>query len=280
MALHYKKEGDTALTGSQKTLRKMLALLPALAVAVLCYSVTVYAWFSASIVNSGNIIQTTTYELEISMTGSDGTVVEPTNGVYTLAGSQSYTVTLTAADDGASTGYCVIRANNKTYYTAPIKKGTSFGLTIYENGDYTFAPAWGSYDSEGKTVLSDGSRIGEETESSVQPDINRLPNSEQPAESGGPSTSTEETSEAPAFQENEPPAASTPQPESGTTSPTGEPTAPSAVPAGNTSAPGSTSLQETESAALTSVPSLQPDSASPSTESTMIPELAHSPDRQ
>ena len=225
----------------------MLALIPALAVAVLCYSVTVYAWFSASIVNTGNVIQTTTYELEISVTGSDGTVVEPTNGVYTLADGKN-TVTLTAAKDGASTGYCVIRVNDKTYYTTPIAKGASFTLTIYESGGYTFAPAWGSYDSDGKTVLSVGGSIGEEAEPTVQPDANRLPNSEQPAESGGPST--EGTSEAPASPtENEPPAETASstvasQPESGTTSPTGEPTVPSAVPGEETSAPTTSAAEE------------------------------------
>lgn len=126
MALHYKEE-HTAPTGSQKTLRKMLALIPALVVAVLCYSVTVYAWFSASIVNTGNVIQTTTYELKISVTSPDGTNVEPVEGVYHLADGKN-TIILTAAKDGASTGYCVIRTNDAL-------TGTRAHLRAYHNGN-------------------------------------------------------------------------------------------------------------------------------------------------
>lgn len=104
MALHY-KEKLAAAAGLKKTVRKMLAL----ALALLYYSVAVYARFSAGIANTGNVIRTTTYSLEISVTDPDGEEVNPTEGVYQLEDDQSYTVKLTAAG-GASTGYCVIRA--------------------------------------------------------------------------------------------------------------------------------------------------------------------------
>lgn len=148
MALHYKRK-HTAPTDSQKTLRKMLALIPVLVVAVLCYSVTAYAWFSASIVNRGNVIQTTTFGLEVSVIGSDNQPVEPSDGVYTLVDNQSYTVTLTKTGE-ASTGYCVVKAGEDTYYTDPITtKSPSLTFTIAKAGQYTFTAVWGCYDGTG-----------------------------------------------------------------------------------------------------------------------------------
>lgn len=199
-AIFYKPKHEKST--DENILRLFMPSVVGIFICMVCLAGSTWAWFSASIVNTENIIQATTYELEIFVTDLNGTVVEPTNGVYTLAGSQSYTVTLTAADDGASTGYCVIRANDKTYYTASIAKGGSFTFTVYGGGRYTFAPAWGSYDSDGKIVLENGETIGEKTEPAVQPDANQLPNSEQPAENGGPST--EEAVESPPTSSSQP----------------------------------------------------------------------------
>lgn len=63
VALHY-KEKLAAAAGLKKTVRKMLAL----ALALLYYSVAVYARFSAGIGQHREVIRTTTYSLEISVT--------------------------------------------------------------------------------------------------------------------------------------------------------------------------------------------------------------------
>lgn len=153
MALHY-KEKLAAAAGLKKTVRKMLAL----ALALLYYSVAVYARFSAGIANTGNVIRTTTYSLEISVTDPDGEEVNPTEGVYQLEDDQSYTVKLTAAG-GASTGYCVIRAGERTYYTDPITKNAqAFTIIMEAGGDCTFTAVWGRY--SGIADLSDGDIVG------------------------------------------------------------------------------------------------------------------------
>lgn len=159
MALHYKGEHTTS-TGSQKTLRKMLTLIPALAVAVLCYSVTVYAWFSTSLVNTGNIITAATYGLDIVVKDENESTVQPSNGLYNLTGSQSYTVTLTKTG-GASTGYCVVKEGENIYYTAPITtESPTLTFTITKCGNYTFTAVWGKY--SGKADITNGYTIGTE----------------------------------------------------------------------------------------------------------------------
>ena len=105
----------TNMTGSQKTLRKIFMLIPTLVIAVLCYSITAYALLSVSIVSEGNVIATTTYNLDIAVTNADDIVIEPANGIYTLESGKN-TVTLTRTD-GASKGYCLVEVDSTTYYT-------------------------------------------------------------------------------------------------------------------------------------------------------------------
>ena len=138
----------------------MLTLIPALAVAVLCYSVTVYAWFSTSLVNTGNIITAATYGLDIVVKDENESTVQPSNGLYNLTGSQSYTVTLTKTG-GASTGYCVVKEGENIYYTAPITtESPTLTFTITKCGNYTFTAVWGKY--SGKADITNGYTIGTE----------------------------------------------------------------------------------------------------------------------
>ena len=184
MALHYKQE-CTALTGSQTTLRKMLALIPALAVAVLCYSVTVYAWFSASIGNTGNIITAATYGLEVSVFDANKQPVQPQDGVYPLSDSL-YTVTLTKTGE-ATTGYCVVNEGENTYYTAPITtESPTLTFTIAEPGQYTFTAAWGDYTGEG--AIPNGGFIG--TPTNPANELNAIPAADDTAPTSSKLTET------------------------------------------------------------------------------------------
>lgn len=53
---------------SKSTIRKMLMILPVLVAAILCYSVTVFAWFQDSLTNSGNIIRTGQFTATVELT--------------------------------------------------------------------------------------------------------------------------------------------------------------------------------------------------------------------
>ena len=63
-------------------MRKVTAIITALVIGVACFSVTVYAWFQASITNTGNKIESAEYGIKVSIT-TNGTNVSP----YRPAGS-------------------------------------------------------------------------------------------------------------------------------------------------------------------------------------------------
>lgn len=157
MALHYKSE-HTDTSRSRKIIRQMLALIPALVIAAACYSVSVYAWFQASIVNSGNVIQTTTYDIAVTITGSDGTKIEAANGSYSLQVGTKYTVALTAAGNGERGGYCVIQSQGEEpLYTAPIAPGVKLTFTLIPDKTtaYTFTAVWGKYTGDGEIITNE-----------------------------------------------------------------------------------------------------------------------------
>ena len=131
-------------TDSRKTVRRMLAVLPALIVITVCYAVTVSAWFQASITSAGNTIKAATYDVSAEVT-QNGIHIEPTAGVYSLESGKSYTVTLTAKG-GASTGYCVVQTDAKTYCTDQIEQGKTLAFTLSpaQSGTYVFHAVWGS----------------------------------------------------------------------------------------------------------------------------------------
>lgn len=160
MALHYNSQQEKS-GGSRKIIRQMLAILPVLVVAVICYSVTVYAWFQASIGNSGNVIQTTTYDVVVEIVDSNGQSISSAAGGYELQANTEYTVTLTAAG-GASTGYCVVRpAGEEPLYSAPIAPGKSLSFTLMpdKTQSYLFTAVWGKYIG-GNQTIKDGDVIG------------------------------------------------------------------------------------------------------------------------
>ncbi len=116
------------------------------AVAVLACSITVFAWFQANVTNTGNSITTTGYELTVAVKNNNGDVAV-TDNKCNLSANTSYTITLTAGDDGASTGYCEIATGENKWYTGQIDKGNTFTFTFVPKttGEYTFTAMWGTY---------------------------------------------------------------------------------------------------------------------------------------
>lgn len=259
MALHYKQEA-AALAGSRKTLQKMLALIPALALAVLCYSVTVYAWFSASIVNTGNVIATTTYGLDILVRDENEATVQPSDGVYNLETGHNYTVTLTKTG-GASTGYCVVKEGENTYYTAPITEGSSFTFTIAEAGSYTFTAVWGVYTGEG--TIPDGGSIGNPTNG-----LNALPATEDTAPTSSEPTTTSVQESAATTQPTEHQTQQPVDPTESSSVPSTDSEKTNTIPESSSSAPSETEPSSTVSAAESpeSVPAEKENTAEKNTD--------------
>ncbi len=156
MALHYKSE-HTDTPRSRKIIRQMLALIPALVIAAACYSVSVYAWFQASIVNSGNVIQTTTYDIAVTIAEAGDKEIEAVDGVYHLKANTEYAVSLTAAGGGEKGGYCVIQPEDGALiYTEPIAPNQSLSFTLIPDKEqtYTFKAVWGKYTGDGKIITN------------------------------------------------------------------------------------------------------------------------------
>lgn len=134
--------------------RKVMVVLTALVIGVVCYSVTVYAWFQANIANSGNTITTATFDLNVEI---DNGVVSD-DGVYSLDANEKYTITLTRT--GEAKGYSVIEGNGKKWYTEQIKSDTfTFTFIPEANGNYSFTASWGT-PPEDADLIENGSTVG------------------------------------------------------------------------------------------------------------------------
>ena len=242
MAQHFRPV-QKELTIPQRTLRRMLTILPVLVVAVICYSVTVYAWFQASIVNSGNVIQATTYDVTVTIAASNGQPISPAAGGYELQANTEYTVILTAAG-GASTGYCAIRpADGKAIYTAPIAPGKSLSFTLIpdKTQSYIFTAAWGKF-TGGNQTIKDGDVIG--TKPSVPANGQVTPPKDTESnESAGTTVPEQPTTSQPTESGSNPAGTSTTQPP--TSDSTSEPSS-AVTSAQEISAPDTTSSQTTD----------------------------------
>lgn len=138
-------------------IRKMICLITTLTVAVICYSVTVYAWFQSSIINTGNVIQSAKYEIIASVKNGDNEI-KLTDGIFELSQGISYTVKLTARGE-ATKGYCIVSDGSENKFTGQIPVGTTmtFKLIPEENANYTFSGQWGIAQS---TDIVEGAQIG------------------------------------------------------------------------------------------------------------------------
>lgn len=125
-----------------KTICKMLGVIAIFAVAAVCYSVSVYAWFQEEIVNSGNIVRAAEYRIHATVALGDQEVPEGKE----LEAGKKYTVTL-KAEGGTTTGYCVIECGAYRQVTEQIVPGAtlSFSFEPPVTGVYAFTGIWGSY---------------------------------------------------------------------------------------------------------------------------------------
>lgn len=140
-------------------MRKVTAIITALVIGVACFSVTVYAWFQASITNTGNKIESAEYEIQVSIK-ANGTDVSPdADGKYELSANTAYSVTLTATGN-AEKGYCVVSNGSVSWNTQQILPGgesMTFTLIPEKNTAYTFKANWGTIEG---AAISDGGTIG------------------------------------------------------------------------------------------------------------------------
>ncbi len=127
---------------------------------VICASLlclTSYAWFTSTTVTSVSSVKAATYNLSYEIINDDETstsISEP----YRIE-SNSVKFKLTASETSASTGYCVIKVGDDTYYTDQIAAGSSLSFTVTgANGlEITFISYWGTNDIAETDKIIDGS---------------------------------------------------------------------------------------------------------------------------
>ena len=132
---------DEISGAARKTVRKMLAIIPILAAAVLCYAVTVFAWFQDSLVNSGNIIQAGRFSAAVEIT-QDG------KSIWSSAESLNEPAGILGCDEqisGISPGEAVLRITNNSDSTLSLQ----YAMLLTEGDDIsgpevklTFGALW------------------------------------------------------------------------------------------------------------------------------------------
>ena len=154
---------------SDKLLKKIIITGVIFGAAIVCYSATVFAWFQAGLLNTGNTIKAARFSVLVTVKDETNNIVPPeSNGSYALVKNTVYSITITG-DGNAENGYCKISdGNNVTLYTANIQEQENRSMTfsyVPENsGYYTFTACWGTAPEDAGELITDDSEIGEKSD--------------------------------------------------------------------------------------------------------------------
>lgn len=135
--------------------RMLLPSIMGIVVCMICLAGATWAWFSAVVTTSPQTLTSAHYDVSVFI---DDTDAPAENGIYTLHEGVN-TVKLTATGN-ASTGYCKIVIDDKTYYTpqfpTPENLAVEFTFTVEVSKEtaLTVIPTWGTYVVEDKQILS------------------------------------------------------------------------------------------------------------------------------
>ena len=187
---------------SDKLLKKIIITGVIFGAAIVCYSATVFAWFQAGLLNTGNTIKAARFSVLVTVKDETNNIVPPeSNGSYALVKNTVYSITITG-DGNAENGYCKISdGNNVTLYTANIQeKGSiTFSFVPETGGNYTFTACWGTAPEDAGELITDGSEIGEKSDGNYAGGI--VGNNET-GQNGSESGASGTDSETPADGEN------------------------------------------------------------------------------
>ena len=179
-----------------------------------------YAWFTTNSFSAENIIESSHFALDISVTDYEGnsvSVTENSDGTFSCAlGEGRYTVLLEMTDDTTATkGYCNILLNGETKHTVPISSDPSVGNDtlsfvidlIGGDADVVFEARWGMSASadiaDGDTVTvsipsgisTDGVADEESAEEEESAEGEESTESEEAPESSEPNSQQDQISE-------------------------------------------------------------------------------------
>lgn len=139
------KKRQTSVTNGSFSRSLFLSVIGIL-VCMICLVSTTWAWVSDGIKSSGSVVKTANYDIEIVVRDESGNEVTGQGKNYQLTGNTEYMVTLRAVGT-ATTGYCVVKADEVTYHIVQIAPGDelSFHFIPAKDGMVSFAAQWGTY---------------------------------------------------------------------------------------------------------------------------------------
>lgn len=126
-------------------------------ICMVCLAGSTWAWFSASVQTVAQTIEAANFDISAAVTDKGGVSVPSDRP---LQAGQTYKVTLTAAGNAPSGGYCKVEGGTDSLYTITLLPGDTLTFTLIPEKDavYTFTAVWGKYSSEAD--ITDGYTIG------------------------------------------------------------------------------------------------------------------------
>ena len=148
------KQNNAEKLSSDKAFFRMITTSAiSVIICLICLCSTSWAWFSGGIESSQNEIKTGQCLLEVTVEKEGVALSEIETGVALEMGTE-YKVTL-ALPKGSASGYCLMQANGKDYYSKAIlrheeeqAKTLSFTVKVKENTTVKFIARWGIYSGE------------------------------------------------------------------------------------------------------------------------------------
>lgn len=145
-------------------MRKIRLLLPSLhgiVICVMCLASVTWAFFSMSINNTGNIIKTAKYDVEIEISGSDSGFAKMEGYSLLVEEGKLYDVRIKAMGSAELFGgYCIVSAGDAIGHTGQMVPGKELEFSMFFPGTGSryveFIPNWGLYRLE----ISAGDEIG------------------------------------------------------------------------------------------------------------------------
>lgn len=147
-----KHDGSNKDINADKAFMRSIAIsFFAIIICVVMLSASTFAWFSTTL-ESENTISTSVYKLEISVVGGTETAEpekdEDGNLKYSLTGGVTYTVTITALEEGTTgkTGYVKLLHDGTQLCSEQIDRGDtiSFTLNFKSYTELTLIECWGT----------------------------------------------------------------------------------------------------------------------------------------
>ena len=151
----------------ENILRLLMPSVVGIFICMVCLAGSTWAWFSATVQTVPQTIEAASFDISAAVTDASG---QPVPSGQLLEAGQTYKVTLTAAGNAPSGGYCEVKGGTDLLYTVTLLPDDTLTFTLIPETEaaYTFTAIWGRYSGEpditnGCTIGAEQPETGEET---------------------------------------------------------------------------------------------------------------------